>query len=33
VIEASQMSLAEQRQAAKRAEYLALREAPPTLPE
>jgi uncharacterized RDD family membrane protein YckC len=33
VIEATQMSLAEQRQAAKRAEYLALREPPPTLPE
>jgi uncharacterized RDD family membrane protein YckC len=32
VIEASQMSLAEQRQAAKRAEYLAMRQPPPTLP-
>jgi len=33
VIEASQMSLAERRQAAKRAEYLAVREQQPGLPE
>jgi uncharacterized RDD family membrane protein YckC len=33
VIEASQMSLAGQRQVAKRAEYLASREGPPRLPE